>query len=193
MAIVFLSSDYKYFTVSLQDCMRSPCTDIISQTCYMNMAVYPMHFITSINGVTMALLLSSGNVPFQMAIKPMEETMKILQNLLSYVDVMRYAGNIANLQTYQRLYEFYARTLETHRLEMMHNLVSTIRSEDSNTQKDSNDAFLVLDDNSKDTAEYVDLLTDINMLDVNFGDDFDFQSIDEFLEDLANNNIHNTE
>lgn len=193
MAVVFVSSDYKYFTVSLQDCARSPCTEIISQTSYLNMAVCPMHFITSTNGVTMALLLASGNVPFQMAIKPLEETLKIFQNLSNYADVMRIAGNIANLQTYQRLYDFYARTLEVHRLEMMKTLATTITSEDSNTQKDSSDAFLVLDETSKETAESDDPFADFTMLDIDFGDDVDFQPIDKFLEDLANNNIHNTE
>jgi hypothetical protein len=183
---VLVSSDFKYFKVSANDCCRSPCKEIVSSTTHVNVASLPLYFITPFNGATMALLLTTGNVPFEMTLKPLDETMKICQNLVSFHDAMRIVGDIVNMHMFQRLYVFYANTLEELRREPI-----CVESQPIHTEQSHHDpsVYIVEDD----TPTSTEVLSDAEILDL-FNLDVEEQttedqSIDDFLDNLFDNNI----
>ena len=112
IAYVFVSSDFKYFKISAQDCCRSPCIDISRFTSHMNIVSSPFYFITSLNGSTIALSLTVANIPFEFIIKSYDETLQIFQNVVVLEDALKIAENVTNIYLYQTLHAFYARVFE---------------------------------------------------------------------------------
>lgn len=181
---VFVSSDYKYFKVSDADCYRSPCQEIVASTLYVNVQSFPIHFLTPLTGAALALVLSTGNIPFEMSLKPLSETLRIIQNIMLYQDVMKFAGDISNITAYQMLYTFYAETLKEQRIE--ENMLPTIQqhTNEQNHNEVSSASEEVLTD--AEMIELFDLGVSVNENDT----EPDYQDIDEFLESLCKNNIH---
>lgn len=188
---VLVSSDFKYFKVSANDCHRSPCKEIITSTTHVNVLTFPMHFITPLNGATMALILTTGNVPYEMTLKPFDETMKIYQNLVSFHDAMRIAGDVANIHMFQRLYAFYANTLDELRNEQMRVISCTPTTEPMNAEQSQHDpsVYIVNDDTPTSTEELSDAeIIELFNLELEEQTTED-QNIDDFLDSLLNNNL----
>jgi hypothetical protein len=121
-----------------------------------------------------------------MTLKPLDETMKICQNLVSFHDAMRIVGDIVNMHMFQRLYVFYANTLEELRREPI-----CVESQPIHTEQSHHDpsVYIVEDD----TPTSTEVLSDAEILDL-FNLDVEEQttedqSIDDFLDNLFDNNI----
>lgn len=183
---VLVSSDFKYFKVSADDCQRSPCKEILLSTTHVNVASLPLYFITPFNGATIALYLATGNIPFEMTLKPLDETMKICQNLVPFHDAMRIAGDIVNIHMFQRLYAFYANTFEELKREQM-----CVETQSIHTEQNHHDpSVYIVEDNTKASTE---VLSDAEILEL-FNLDTEEQttedqSIDDFLDNLFVNNV----
>lgn len=180
---VFVSTDFKYFKVADKYCSHSPCKEIVAMTQQFNVVSYPVHFITPVNGATMALALSIGNVPFEMTLKSSDETLKIFQNLVTYQEVTRIVGEISNILTFQQLYAFYASVFEEQRREIL--------QPEQNHHQDVMASYTVQEDTSASTetlteAEILELF-DLDLKE----DEDDSQSLDDFLESLCKTNVNN--
>lgn len=189
MVHVFISNDLKYFKVSAQDCCRSPCIEISRFTTHMNIVSTPIYFITSLTSASIALSLTLGNIPFEFSIKSQNESLEILQNVASVENVLRIAENVTNIYMYQTLYRVYARALEDKGREIA-TLTSELQQQRLQQQQNQDDEvnnYLVESSFDNDTG--------LDFLDLDLGDLSDYSNsepIDKFIDDLFNNNIHNT-
>lgn len=187
MVHVFISNDLKYFKVSAQDCCRSPCIEISRFTTHMNIVSTPIYFITSLTSASIALSLTIGNIPFEFSIKSHNESLEILQNVASVEDVLRIAENVTNIYMYQTLYRVYARALEDKGREIATLTSELQRQQQQQNQDDEVNNYLVESSFDNDTG--------LDFLDLDLGDLSDYSNsepIDKFIDDLFNNNIHNT-
>jgi hypothetical protein len=191
MVHVFVSNDLKYFKVSAQDCCRSPCIEISRFTTHMNIVSTPIYFITSLTSASIALSLTIGNIPFEFSIKSHNESLEILQNVASVEDVLRIAKNVTNIYMYQTLYGVYARALEDQGRQIA-TLTSELQQQRQQQQQQQNQDDEV---NNYLVESSFDNDTGLDFLDLDLGDLSDYSNsepIDKFIDDLFNNNIHNT-
>ncbi len=181
---VFVSSDFKYFKVSHKDCLRSPCIEIIHLVTHVNVALFPAHFITPLTSATLAVAFATGNIPFEMTIKPLDETMKIFQNLHTYQQVMQSVGEFANTLLYQQLYAFYAQSVIQSTPAPTVTTITKESQVDDSVKEDV--SVYIIDDDTADISK--NTCFDDDMLGI-FGDDEGMDTdIDAFLEELCNNN-----
>ena len=189
MAHVFVSNDFKYFKVSPQDSCRSPCIDVSRFTTHMNIVSSPIYFITSLTGTQIALSLTVGNIPFEFSIKSHNETLQIFQNILQIDDVLKIAENATNIYMYQTLYAFYAKVFEERGMEIVTQIRQQAIQRQQQNQNDEVNKYLV--ESSSDNDDILDFL-DLDLALEDSSDDTNSEPIDKFIDELFNNNIHNT-
>lgn len=185
---VFVSSDFKYFKVSHMNCLRSPCVEIIHLVSHVNVTSFPIYLITPLPGANIAVALATGNIPFEMTIKSLDETMKIFQRLQTYQEIMQSVSDVANAMVYQQLFCFYAQqTMASTPAPLVTTLVTTTTKESHTDDSVNEDVSVYIIDDDEDNV------VDKNNEDMMGVFEFDENegmntNIDDFLEELCKNN-----
>lgn len=192
---VFVSSDFKYFKVANMYLSQSPCNEILSSSTHMNVTTFPIYLITPFNGATMALLLTTGNIPYEMTLKTAEETLKVFQNLVSIQEAMRLAGDFANIFMYQELFNWFAKGMKEQANECKLLVDRTTNGAEEQSQTNHEPCSFIQEDTSVSTDMFADIDIPDLLGDIDLGlDEQDtecsYETIDDFLNSLCDSNIY---